>query len=72
MMNRFGRALRLAIALDDLIDAGKGDSPEADTVRDNLDPFVGWCGPQCRPEDRLSEEERQLLVQVLAACREGE
>jgi hypothetical protein len=70
-MNRFEQALRLTLSLEKLIDEGKGDDPEADSVREDLDSFVGWCGPHYLPENRLTEEEEQLLAQVMTACRQG-
>ncbi len=70
-MNRFEQALRLTLALEKLIDEGKGDDPEADAVRNELDVFVGWCGPLYHPEKRLTEDEKRFLAQVMAACREG-
>lgn len=70
-MNRFEQALRLTLLLEALIDKGKGDEPVADSVRDRLDSFVGWCGPHYLPENLLTDEEKKLLDQVMAACREG-
>jgi hypothetical protein len=65
-MNNFERALSLYMRLNSLFREGRGDSHEADEVREELDPYYGWCASE--PHKRLTQEERELLNRVLANC----
>lgn len=62
---RFENALRLMLELHDLCETGRGDSEEANQVRDKMDGPWGWHGG---PHDGdLTEPEQALLAQVLGA-----
>lgn len=66
-MRPFERALRLLLDLHAATEAGKGESPEADRIREELDSSYGWCSQDFQPENRLSEAERKLLEEVSGA-----
>jgi len=64
---RFKQALKLLIQLQDVQDAGRTESVEADIIRDELDIYYGWCAPvHTKP---LSEKERQILNEVSTALQ---
>jgi hypothetical protein len=67
-MNNFEKALGLTMKLHALFKEGRGDSDDADALRDQLDVYYGWCSPKCA--NTLSDVERRLLNTVSAAlCR---
>lgn len=63
--NRFYRALKLIIQLHELLHSGLGDTPQADEVRDQMDPFWGWCASE--RAELLTDEERIILQDVSVA-----
>lgn len=67
---RFERALRLLLELHVLIETHQGNSPEADAVRDALDPYFGWCADTER--NRLTKEQKTTLELVSRDLRTDE
>jgi hypothetical protein len=57
MNKSFEKSLRLLLDLHVLMAAGKGDEPEADTIRDEMD----------EPYGKLSNIERDLIDKVSEA-----
>ena len=59
---RFERALRLTLELHELNETGQDESPEADKLRDALDPYYAWCA-NCA-HDHLTDEQKTTLELV--------
>jgi hypothetical protein len=66
-MRPFEKSLRLLLELHVLMEAGKGDEPEANAIRDQMDGPWGWHGGPKREGDLLTQDERDLLGHVSEA-----
>ena len=67
-LSPFENGLRLMLKLHHLIEAGKGDSEEADATRDSMDAPWGWGG-SLKPDEQLTAGEKTLLEEVLSALK---
>ena len=62
-MNRFKECLTLLLNLHTLIESGKGDSAEADNIRDEMDIYYGWCGGS-PSELIMTDYEKSLMSKI--------
>ena len=67
-MNTFEKALRLLLDLHQLIRDGKGESEEADKIRDEMDGPWGWHGGS--HQEDLTVKEIALLTEVSVALED--